>query len=69
MAWNRTERTGDLTRDDWVGCDDGWVYDQTTFDRTIVSEVTLFIYIYSIQIPSKCIFILLVDSIYIVLGL
>ena len=39
LAWNRTEMTDDIPREEWVSCDRGWVYDQSEWVSTINSQV------------------------------
>ena len=41
ITWNRSERTGDFNKEDWISCDDGWTYDRWEFAETINSKVFL----------------------------
>ena len=40
LNWNRSEHMEGITKNDWVRCDMGWVYDQSEWISTINSEVS-----------------------------
>ena len=42
LSWNRTEKTGDIPRSEWVKCDMGWVYDKSEWVSTVNSRVSAF---------------------------
>ena len=39
VNWDRTLMTGNISKDQWIQCDHGWVYDQSVWISTINSEV------------------------------
>ena len=39
LNWNRSIMTEGISQDDWVKCDQGWVYDQSVWVSTITSQV------------------------------